>query len=60
MEKTLPIDEYLMLLIFAIVPPILFFILFQKYIMEGVSLGGIKGEGYPEAEDWTENEGDYF
>ena len=43
MEKTLPIDEYLMLLIFAIVPPILFFILFQKYIMEGVSVGGIKG-----------------
>lgn len=43
MERTLPIDEYLMLLIFAIVPPILFFLFFQKYIMEGVSVGGIKG-----------------
>ena len=37
------IDEYLMLLTFVSVPPIIFFIFFQKYIMEGVSVGGIKG-----------------
>lgn len=43
MKKTLPIDEYLMLLIFAILPPVLFFMVFQKYIMEGISVGGIKG-----------------
>lgn len=43
LQRDLPMDEYLMMLIFVVVPPILFFIAFQKYIMEGVSLGGVKG-----------------
>lgn len=36
-------DEYLMMLIFVIIPPMIVFILLQKYIMEGVNVGGIKG-----------------
>ena len=43
MQSELAIDEYFMMLIFVIVPPILFFCFFQKYIMDGVSLGGVKG-----------------
>lgn len=39
----LTIDEYLMLLMFVSAPPIIFYIIFQKYIMKGVSVGGIKG-----------------
>ncbi len=43
LQRDLPVDEYLMMLTFVILPPVIFFIIFQKYIMEGVSLGGIKG-----------------
>lgn len=43
MQSELAIDEYFMMLIFVIVPPVLFFCFFQKYIMDGVSLGGVKG-----------------
>ena len=37
------VDEYFMLLLFAILPPVLFFIFFQKYIMDGYTIGGVKG-----------------
>ena len=43
MQANLPVDEYFMLLIFVIIPPLVVFCFFQKYIMEGVSLGGVKG-----------------
>ena len=42
-KTSMPVDEYLMLLTFGLVPPMLFFCFFQKYIMDGISLGGIKG-----------------
>ncbi|MGN1059293.1 MAG: carbohydrate ABC transporter permease [Clostridia bacterium] len=37
------LDVYYMALIFVIIPPALTYIIFQKYFMEGLSLGGIKG-----------------
>jgi len=43
LQPVLPQDEYFMMLIFVILPPIIFFCIFQKYIMGGVSLGGVKG-----------------
>lgn len=43
LQPVLPQDEYFMMLIFVIVPPIIFFCIFQKYLMDGVSLGGVKG-----------------
>lgn len=43
LQPVLPQDEYFMMLIFVILPPIIFFCVFQKYIMGGVSLGGVKG-----------------
>lgn len=36
-------DESLMGLMFIAIPPILFFVFFQKYIMHGMSAGGVKG-----------------
>ena len=35
-------DEHLMSLVFAIIPPIIMFCFFQKQIMYGVNLGGVK------------------
>lgn len=43
LKTALSPDEYMMVLIFVVIPPILIFLLFQKYIMEGVNVGGIKG-----------------
>lgn len=43
LKDLLSVDEYMMSLIFVIVPPVIFFLLFQKYIMEGMMIGGIKG-----------------
>lgn len=43
LQPVISVDEYIMSLVFVIVPPVIFFLLFQKNIMEGVSLGGIKG-----------------
>lgn len=43
MKPTLSPDEYMMMLIFVVIPPIIMFLFFQKYIMEGVNIGGIKG-----------------
>ena len=42
-QSNLSVDEYMMAMIFVIIPPVIFFVLFQKYIMEGISIGGIKG-----------------
>lgn len=43
LKQLLPPDELMMVLIFVVVPPIIMFLCFQKYIMEGVNVGGIKG-----------------
>lgn len=36
-------DQYVIVLLFAMIPTMIMFLLFQKQIMHGVSLGGIKG-----------------
>ena len=43
LQGELPVDQYLMMTVFTIVPPIIFFLIFQRYIMRGVSGGGEKG-----------------
>lgn len=37
------LDEYMMVLFFSILPPILMFLIFQKQMMNGVSFSGVKG-----------------
>lgn len=37
------IDEYMLSLAFVLIPPTIVFMLFQKHIMQGFSVGGIKG-----------------
>ncbi|MEG1441654.1 MAG: carbohydrate ABC transporter permease [Oscillospiraceae bacterium] len=36
-------DKYMIVLLFSILPPAIIFLFFQKYIMEGVTMSGIKG-----------------
>lgn len=43
LQGELPVDHYLMMTVFTVVPPIIFFLILQKYIMKGVSGGGEKG-----------------
>ena len=43
LQGDLPVDQYLMMTVFTVVPPIIFFLIFQRYIMRGVSGGGEKG-----------------
>ncbi len=43
LDKTnFSLDEYMLILTFSMVPPLLIFIIFQKYIMTGFKLGGVK------------------
>ncbi|WP_320986845.1 carbohydrate ABC transporter permease, partial [Hungatella effluvii] len=37
-----PLDQQLVSIVFAIFPPIIIFFIFQKYIMGGATLGGVK------------------
>ena len=39
----LPQDQVMVILTFAIIPPAIIFIIFQKNIMHGVTMSGIKG-----------------
>ena len=43
LKGTVAENEYMIALLFVIVPSALLFICFQKYIMQGASIGGIKG-----------------
>jgi len=43
MRSMMAIDMQFIALTFAIVPPVLFFIVFQKYILKGYTFSGIKG-----------------
>lgn len=44
LKATLPMDIQFVALTFAIVPPVLLFLIFQRYIMQGYSIsGGVKG-----------------
>lgn len=36
-------NEYIIMLMFSMIPSLIMFVLFQKQIMNGVSLGGVKG-----------------
>lgn len=36
-------NEYIIMLMFSMIPSLILFVLFQKQIMNGVSLGGVKG-----------------
>lgn len=37
------LDEYMMALMFGMIPPLLIFLIFQKQMMNGVSFSGVKG-----------------
>ena len=37
------VDVVMISLIFAIIPPVLLFVIFQKFIMQGFTMSGIKG-----------------
>lgn len=39
----IPVDRYMCVIIFTIIPPCLVFMFFSKYIMGGINVGGIKG-----------------
>lgn len=41
--KELAIDERMIILTFSIIPPVILFCFFQKYIMQGFTMSGIKG-----------------
>lgn len=43
LKTAVAIDEYMVALIFVLLPPSIIFIIFQKQIMGGVMMGGIKG-----------------
>lgn len=43
LQGSLPQDRVFIMLTFAMVPPIIIFLIFQKNIMHGLTLGGIKG-----------------
>lgn len=43
LSSPMSLDIQMMALIFAVIPPLIIFLLFQKHIMTGFSLGGIKG-----------------
>ena len=42
-QNLIPLDELVLLLSFSILPPAILFIFFQKYIIQGFTLSGIKG-----------------
>ncbi len=43
MQSNVSKDIYFMSMLFVMLPPIVIYIFFQKYLMKGLSLGGIKG-----------------
>lgn len=43
MNGTTTQDIYFMMMVFVIIPPIIMYFTFQKYLMKGLSLGGVKG-----------------
>lgn len=42
-DNTIPMNSYLMGLIIASIPPFILFAIFQKHILGGVNVGGVKG-----------------
>ena len=43
MASVLREDEYMVLMLVAIIPPLIIFMIFQKKIMGGINVGGVKG-----------------
>ena len=43
MKSTAPIDEYITAMMFVVIPPAILYIIFQKQIMGGINIGGVKG-----------------
>lgn len=41
--STLPLDEQMTAVMFSIIPQIIIFVLFQKQIVSGINIGGVKG-----------------
>ena len=42
-DTTIKMNTYMMALVFAAVPPFIIFVFFQKYIVGGINVGGVKG-----------------
>lgn len=42
-DSTVKMNSYLLGLVFASIPPFILFAIFQKYIMGGINVGGVKG-----------------
>lgn len=43
LKSVLKVDEYMLGMFLSIVPPLVIFLFFHKWIMEGVNVGGVKG-----------------
>lgn len=43
MQTAAQLDVYYMAMLFATLPPVILYLCFQKYMMKGLSLGGVKG-----------------
>ena len=43
MQSGVQIDIYFMSMLFVMLPPVIMYLLFQKYLMKGLSIGGVKG-----------------
>ena len=42
-DSTVQMNTYFMALVFSSIPPLLIFAIFQKHIMGGINVGGVKG-----------------
>ena len=42
-NSTLSVDKQMMMLLFSVIPQFTVFLLFQKYIVGGINIGGVKG-----------------
>ncbi len=43
MKSGTPVDEYVVAMIFVVIPPAVLYLFFQKQIMGGLNIGGVKG-----------------
>jgi len=43
MQAVAQMDTYFMAMVFVTLPPVIVYLLLQKYLMKGISLGGVKG-----------------
>ena len=43
LQQTIQMNTYFMALVFASIPPFVIFVLFQRQILGGINVGGVKG-----------------